>query len=302
MKRLGSFPRKRHRYLALVLVVFALSTLACFCGGLNVKTVRFGWPGAVRGSGRVAEEGRQVSGITGVELATFGDLSIEVGEREELRIEAEDNLIPYFETEMRNGTLVIKQRPNVRIVSRQPVNFYLTVKELKSIEITGSGNVSAPDLDAEGFRATIGGSGDLRMEDLEAGPVTVRINGSGGMRMKDVDAETLSVRITGSGDMDMGDLNADTLEVRLTGSGHLDIAGGQVDRQEITINGSGDYSAGNLSSSAADVQLTGSGSATIQVEERLNAALTGSGDVRYTGSPTVEESATGSGDAVHVGD
>lgn len=302
MKQLGSFPRKRHRYLALVVVVFAVTTLACFCGGVNFRTISFGLPGTVRGSGRVAEEERQVSGITGVELATSGDLTIEVGEGEEFRVEAEENLIPYFETEMRDGTLVIKQRQNVRIVSRRPVNFYLRVKELESIDITGSGNVSAPNLDAERFSATLSGSGDLRMEDLEAGQVRVRLNGSGGMRMNTMDAETLNVRITGSGDMDMGDLNADTLEVNLTGSGKLDIAGGQVDRQEITINGSGDYSAGNLSSSVADVQLTGSGSATIHVEEHLNATLTGSGDVRYTGSPSVDKSATGSGDVVQVGD
>ena len=94
---------KRRSYLGLVVLVIALSTLSCVCGPINFGTARFGWPGTVRGSGRVAEEERPVSGITGVKLATFGDLTIEVGDEEELRIQAEENLIPYFETEMRNG-------------------------------------------------------------------------------------------------------------------------------------------------------------------------------------------------------
>jgi len=293
---------KQRGYLGLVVLIMALSTLSCVCGPINFGTVRFGWPGAVRGSGRVAEEERPVSGITGVELATFGDLTIEVGDEEKLRIEAEENLMPYFETEMRDGTLVIKQRQTVRIVSNRPVNFYLTVKELESIEISGSGNAKAPDLEAERFSIAITGSGDLRMGDLEAGRVNVRLTGSGDLRMGNLDADTLEVRISGSGDMAMDELLANTLEVDMTGSGGLDIGGGEVERQGVTITGSGDYRARYLESVETDVRLTGSGSATIQVEEHLNASTTGSGDVRYAGNPTVEKTATGSGDVERIGD
>lgn len=295
---------KRHSYLGLVILMMVLSSLSCVCGPINFGTARFGWPGVVRGSGRVAEETRAVSGVTGVELATFGDLSIEVGDEEELRIEAEENLIPYFETEKRDGTLVIKQRQNVRIVSNQPVNFYLTVneKELESIGISGSGDVRAPDLEAERFSITITGSGDLRMEDLEAGRVSARLTGSGDLRMGNLDADTLDVRLTGSGDIAMGELQANTLEVDMTGSGGLDIDGGQVERQSVNATGSGDYGARYLESVEADVKLTGSGSATIQVEEYLNASTSGSGDVRYAGNPTVDQSATGSGDVTRIGE
>ncbi len=295
---------KRRGYLGLVVLIMALSALSCVCGPINFGTARFGWPGAVRGSGRVVEEERPVSGVTGVELATFGDLTIEVSDNEELRIEAEENLMPYFETEMRDGTLVIKQRQNVRIVSNRPVSFYLTVKEkgLESIDISGSGDARAPDLEAERFSITITGSGDLRMEDLEAGGVRVRLTGSGDLRMGNLDADTLDVRLSGSGDMAMDELRANRLEVDMTGSGGLDIDGGQVERQNVTATGSGDYRARHLESVEADVKLTGSGSATIQVEEHLNASTTGSGDVRYAGNPTVDQTATGSGDVIRIED
>ena len=293
---------KRRGYLGLVVLIVALSALGCVCGPINFGTARFGWPGAVRGSGRVAEEIRPVSGVTGVELATFGDLSIEVGDDEELRIEAEENLIPYFETEMRDGTLVIKQRQNVRIVSNRPVNFYLTVKAIESIGISGSGDARAPDLEAERFSITITGSGDLRMEDLEAGGVRARLTGSGDLRMGNLDADTLDVRISGSGDMAMDELRANTLEVDMNGSGSLDIDGGKVETQKVTATGSGDYEARRLESAEADVRLTGSGSATIQVEEYLNASTNGSGDVRYAGNPTVDQATTGSGDVERIGD
>jgi hypothetical protein len=293
---------RQRGFVGLAVLIMALSALGCVCGPINFGTARFAWPGTVRGSGQIAEEERPVSGITGVELATFGNLTIEVGEKEELRIEAEENLIPYFETEVRDGTLLIKQRQNVRIRADRPVNFYLTVEELESIGISGSGDVLAPDLEAEHFSIRMTGSGDMRTGDLEAGRVTVRLTGSGNLEMGNVEADSLEVRISGSGDAVVDDLTADTLEVDMTGSGGLDVAGGEVEVQEIRLTGSGDYQARRLESAEADVELTGSGGATINVEEHLNARISGSGDVRYAGSPMLDQSTSGSGDVERIGE
>jgi hypothetical protein len=172
--------------LAVVVSVMALSILACQVGGFT----------RVRGSGNIVEEGREVSGFTGVALAGIGELTIEVGERESLRIEAEDNLMTYLETEVRNGMLEIGVQDGVNLNSTRPVRFYLTVKELDTIVLSGSGDIKAPDLEAERF----------------------------------------SVTISGSGDVEMGDLSADTLDVVISGSGNLDIAGGRVGEQDITIS------------------------------------------------------------------
>ena len=87
-----------------VVSVMALSILACQVGGLTV----------VRGSGDVVEEVREVSGFTGVALLEgIGELTIKGGETESLRIEAEDNLMPYLETEVRKGTLEIDVQDGV---------------------------------------------------------------------------------------------------------------------------------------------------------------------------------------------
>jgi hypothetical protein len=260
---------KRHTLLISILVlIVTVSILGC------VGTVpAFG---TVRGSGRLAEEERPVSAVTKVELATFGDLVIQVGEKEELRIEAEHNLMRYIETAQRNGTLIIKTRKGVNLRNRRPVRYFLTVKRLESIEISGSGNVEVADLEAARFDVTINGSGDLEMGDL--------------------DTDTLRVRLSGSGDMDMDYLRAEALRVDITGSGKLDVAGGQIEKQEVTVTGSGDYRARGLESAEAEVRLTGSGTATMQVEDDLRVTITGSGDLHYVGDPSVDSSVTGSGE------
>jgi hypothetical protein len=257
-------------------MILALSILACQLGGIAIGDGR-----TVRGSGNVVVETRAVSGITGVNLATLGNLTIEVSNTESFRIEAEDNLMEYFETDVRNGKLRI-DTPDIRLEATEPVNFYLTVKGLDTIEITSSGDIEAPDLEAERFSISIASSGDLQMGDLEA--------------------DTLSVNISSSGDVTMGVLNANTLDVDINSNGDLDIVGGEVETQKITISSSGNYRAQNLASDEADVRISSSGSATIWVQDNLKATLNSSGDVRYRGNPTVDAKTHSSGDVRQIGE
>ena len=256
--------------------ILALSALACQLGGIPTSRRT-----TISGSGDRIDETRPVSGFTGVELATPGTLTIVVGEKEELRIEAEDNLIPYIETGVRSGRLTIKTREGVNLRNTQPLRYYLTVKDLDTIVISSSGDIEAPDLEAERFSVAIRSSGNLDIGDLAA--------------------DALTVKLSSSGDMRMGMLNAGILKVEINSSGNLDIAGGEVQRQDIAINSSGDYAAQDLKSAEAEVRLRSNGSATIRVRDHLKTRLSSSGDLRFFGNPKVDAMTTSSGDVVRIG-
>lgn len=248
---------KQRIQIVLMVSMIALSILACQVGGIDL-----GYGETIRGSGNVVEETRTVSDFTGVDLATLGTLHIEVSDRESLRIEAEDNLMEYLETEVSNGRLRIGTQDNVSLRTTRPVHYYLTVIDLDRIMISSSG--------------------DIEMGDLKT--------------------DTLTVVISSSGDMTMGVLNADMLEVDNHSSGNLDIAGGEVKTQNITIGSSGKYSAQDLASDEAEVHINSSGSATIWVHDHLNANLNSSGDLRYRGNPTVDAATNSSGDVIQIGE
>jgi hypothetical protein len=249
---------RRRGLVVLAVLTLMASSLACsFCFSIPVPGLQ-----AVRGSGDVVEETRDVSGFTGVSLETIGDLYIEVGEQEGLLIEAEESLIPYIETEVQNDVLEIGTASGVNLRPSEPIRFYLTVEELDSIKLAGSGDIEAPDLEAGRF----------------------------------------SVTISGSGEVDMGDLYADSLEIAISGSGDLEISGGEVEDQEISISGSGGYDARDMQSAEARLHISGSGSAVVWVSERLDASISGSGTVRYVGSPAVEVRASGSGSVEQIGE
>lgn len=237
----------------LAVAALALSSLAC-------QAVARVVPGSVRGSGVVSSEERAVSGFTGVDFGGLGNLYVELGQSESLTIEAEDNLLPYLETQVRGGRLEIRTRQGVNLRPREPINFYLTAVSLDSLNISGLGNVRAPALEAERF----------------------------------------SISISGGGDLDLDALQADALQVSISGLGDLAIAGGQVQAQTISISGGGNYSAGQLASQRAEVHISGLGNATLRVSEDLNVDISGGGSVRYHGSPSVSQNVSGLGSVEQI--
>lgn len=239
------------RLALMLLLVLVLAFGAQACG---LKTVR--------GSGEVVEEERQVSGFSEIKLAGVGTVYVELGASERLLIEAEDNLLEYLETEVRGDRLEIGVQDRINLRPKKPINFYLTVKELDALDISGSGRIEAPKISVGRFSATISGSGDV----------------------------------------DLDGLSADSLDVEVSGSGSVNIAGGEVERQDITISGSGEYSARNVESVSAEITVSGSGEATLRVSDHLEVNVSGSGDVYYLGDPDVEKDVSGSGDVKRIGE
>ncbi|MFH1426372.1 MAG: head GIN domain-containing protein [Candidatus Kerfeldbacteria bacterium] len=224
--------------------------------------------GAISGDGDlgpVIAQDVTVEGFSAVELNGFGNLYIEQGETEALRIEAAEKLMDRIAVEKRGDTLQIKYKSKwwigiASLTTAEETNFYLTVKDLDSITLDGSGTINADPFNA----------GDL------------------------------DIYITGSGEVDMN-LTADTLNSYVSGSGDFELKG-EVYGQTVEISGSGDYSAVDLQSTTALIRVSGSGKALVNVTGTLDVDVTGSGEVTYVGTPTVTQSISGSGNVRKISD
>ena len=199
----------------------------------------------IRGSGSISEEIHTFTGLTGVQLATIGELDIRLGDREELRISADDNLLQYFEAVQDGETLRIGTRRGVRLRPSRPVRYTLTVRELEFIGLSSSGDATAPALTADRFEIRLSSSGDLSVDGIEASSLDVRIGSSGDLSMDDLRARSLTVRIGSSGDVRIGE--------------------GVVDSQDVRISSSGDYDGESVRSAKVTVRLNSSGNAPVLV-------------------------------------
>ena len=209
----------------------------------------------IRGSGSISEETYAFTGLTGVQLSTLGELDIHLGDKEELRIEADANLLQYFETGKDGDVLRIETRRGFNLRPSRAVRYTLTVKKLESIGLSSSGNAHAPALAADHFEIRISSSGDLSVDGIEA----------------------------------------NSLDVHISSSGNVEIGEGVVDRQEIRISSSGDYSGESVRSGEVKVRLSSAGNARLWAERSLEAKLSSAGSVYYRGDPEVVDSHSSTG-------
>jgi hypothetical protein len=238
------------RYLLSGASLLAILFLLAGCGRLRT----------VRGTGDMASEDREVGDFSAVDLAGIGTVAVEFGNKTALRIEAEENLLPYLESKVEGDTLTLGIREGVNVLPTQGIFYYLTVPDLEEITVSGLGNVDVPHLEGTTTAINVNGGGDINIEALQA---------------KD-------------------------LKVLISGLGDLTIDGGQVADQNITITGGGNYHARELASEVANISITGLGSAAVWARDALNASITGGGSVRYVGHPQVTQNITGLGEVVPI--
>lgn len=251
-----------------LLPLTALVTLLLSACGLNI----------VPGSGKVIGEDRAVSGYTKVIFSAPGELTISQDGSEALRIEAEDNLLPYLHTTVENGVLRISVEPLMTTLQpTRPIRYTLSVQSLDSLTLTGSGDISL---------------GELAAQDS----VLANLTGSGSLKVDLLSAASLTLTLSGSGDVDFADLQTGTLTTVINGSGAF-TAAGKVDAQAAQLNGSGSYRASGLESASAEISVLGSGDGHLWVTETLKVRITGSGDVTYKGKAFLTKTILGSGGA-----
>ncbi|GAB4464532.1 MAG: hypothetical protein OHK0029_34550 [Armatimonadaceae bacterium] len=91
-------------------------------------------PIMLRGSGKVVTDTRSVGDFSAVDASGVGSVLIAQGDRDSLTIEADDNVLPYISTEVKNGVLHLgfNERLSLRDVT---IRYRLTVRKLDQVSL-----------------------------------------------------------------------------------------------------------------------------------------------------------------------
>jgi hypothetical protein len=223
-----------------------------------------GASGAVKGSGEIVTETREVSGFDEVSLEYPAKVTIHQGKTESVTLKGDDNLMPQILVENDGGTLRIDTAErdwDDRVNPSQPLEIVIMVKDLKQVRFPSAGSLTVEKLTTDSFEVVVSGAGDITLRDLDA----------------------------------------DSLDVVLSGAGSVD-ADGVADDLNVRISGAGEFSGGDLHSQTAKTQISGMGSATVWVDKELDASISGAGSVNYYGDPSVQEQISGAGDVKGLGE
>jgi hypothetical protein len=251
----------------------------------------------VSGSGKVVTVDRPVEAFSRITLAGIGDVIVTQGPATPVRIEAEDNLIEYFDTSVQGDTLTIgikDQYMGITLQPTRPIKFYVSTPDIEALTLAGSGSISAPAVTSTDFKVALLGSGNISIDAIDAASLDVRLAGSGDIDLGTVTVPTVTQNISGSGNIHLATLTATKVSSTIAGSGDVQVTG-TVSEQNIEILGSGSYLAIGLKSQSATVRTSGSGDSRLAVSDSLDVTILGSGDVTYTGTPHVNASVAGSG-------
>ncbi len=220
--------------------------------------------GSVAGSGVIEAETRQISEFNSIVIEYPAEVTVRQGKSESVIIEADDNLLPQLESEVRNGTLNFESNERdwrERVNPSHSVQLTITVVDLSQVSFPSAGK----------------------------------------MLIENLETESLSISVSGAGDIELTDLNVDTLELNLSGAGNL-YADGSAENLQVRISGFGNFNGADLESQKVDVAISGAGSATVWAESELDARISGAGSVTYYGKPSVSKSISGVGSVTSAGE
>lgn len=234
-----------------LLLVVAAGFLFASCGYIGGKRVR--------GNSNLTTSERSVGDFNGVNTSGSFDVYVSSGPAS-VKIEAEENLIPYIETFVEGNVLKIKTKQGFWLKTNRQVKIFVTAPSFSSIHSSGSGNI------------------------VSQGKIS--------------DSNKIELSVTGSADITV-DLDAPEVKSEITGSGNVKLTG-TTKTFSGEIRGSGDIKAYDLQSEDTDIQISGSGNADVSASVKLKVHIAGSGDVRYKGDPQLDSRIAGSGSVKKV--
>ena len=187
------------------------------------------------GSGAVVTEDRAVANFTKVTTSGASNVYIEQGDAFSVQVKGYGNLLPHFETVVRNQTLEVGYK-DVQSIKNDNIEVFVTMPALEGARINGSADIEATgDFTSNRMDFFIAGSGNIAVESGTAQNLFTDISGSGNIRLFGVTANKAAVSMSGSGTTEVNAVAA--LKAIINGSGTVFYKGSPT--IETSVSGSG---------------------------------------------------------------
>ena len=200
-----------------ILKVFGLLLIGLLITACGSNTI-LGSREVIKGSGNVITESREVSGFDGVSHTGIGRVIIVQGGEESLTIEADDNLMEYITSEVRNGTLELGFEDNIRFDSPTSIQFEVSAIDLNTIDSVGTGTIVIEELNTDQLEISTTGTGSISIDSLMASDLVVNAEGTGNIELAGIIVNQ-ELDLKGTGAYDAPDLESQTANLQVTGTG-----------------------------------------------------------------------------------
>lgn len=208
----------------------------------------------------ITKELNNVSNFSSIEVLGSPDVEYRQssGSQTKVSIYGSDNLVDLLDVSTVNGVLKVNIKKGVKILSgERRLKVIASSPSLNQVEIKGTADVFLKGtIKGADLNLNITGSGDIEAENLQYTNLSSFVKGSGDIDLKNVKATTVRTIVSGSGDVD---IKGSTQWATLTVNGSGDISAEKLTATEVvaTVAGSGDITC--YASKKLDAKVSGSG-------------------------------------------
>jgi hypothetical protein len=213
------------------------------------------WNERVKGNGQLKEESRSADSFKEIRTSGSYKVIIQQGSGHDIKIEAEENLLPYIVTEVRGNELKIYTKKGYSINPTKTITVNVTLEQLSALSSSGSGGFySKGVLKSDGLELSCSGSGGADL-DVSTRKIEVSLSGSSNIKLRGTATEA-EYRISGSADISAFDLVGDDIDISISGSGNANVTANK--KLEVKVSGSGSVKYRGTPESV-DQRVSGSG-------------------------------------------
>lgn len=155
----------------------------------------FSFSNTVNGSGNIVTEQRDVSEFSRVSVGGVFKAEITAGQNFSVTVEADDNLLPLIETEVRGDTLSISTDSRLR--SDRPILVRVTAPNIAEVEASGAADVSVSGVHNEMLSLSLSGASKMNAAG-DTGQFFAEISGASSLTAFDLSARSARVRTSGA--------------------------------------------------------------------------------------------------------
>lgn len=237
------------------------------------------------------KETRPVSGFTGIEASSAFDITVTKGNSESLVIEADDELMPYVRSEVRNGVLHLYLDNGKKVRNIKMLRAAIVLKNLDKVSLSGACKLTANDLfTPDQFKGGCSGASNMTVN-VNTGQLSIGASGASEIQVNANVTSDARLDVSGASNI-QGDLKAATVKFNSSGVSTVDLAG-SAESVKIDVSGTSKVNAGNFTVKTATVETSGTSNVTVHVTDALKVNSSGASTVNYKGTPTIEASNSG---------
>ena len=196
--------------------------LAVFLGALSIFTGCYLNLNGIKGSGTLETETREMTAFSSISFKSVGKLMIQQTDKESLTIIADDNILPILESRVSDQTLYLSNANASSIDPTQPIEFFVEVKSLESLNTKGVGSIKIKDIQGKRLSVSLDGVGSIAI----AGNVDVldlELTGVGSFNGEELQAKQATVRNKGIGSAVVN--VSEQLDASVSGIGSIEYVG-----------------------------------------------------------------------------